>query len=62
MSLRLKCPYAEMQPYDCRWTGELNDLMKVRKAKVLLREYIIIINNNYLTGEFDTSIKMMNKI
>ena len=30
MSLRVKCTYAEMEPYDCHWCGELNDLIKVR--------------------------------
>ena len=30
MSLRVKCTYAEMEPYACHWCGELNDLIKVR--------------------------------
>ena len=30
MSLRVKCTYAEMEPYACNWCGELNDLLKVR--------------------------------
>ena len=32
MSLRVKCPYAEMKPYDCKWIGKLNDLVKVKRA------------------------------